>query len=776
LPANVIFGRFTPLMSFVPQLHFLRPWLVAGVLGVAGGSAMAQTAPVPRENGVVPATGKAGTGRKSAAEVTAVTAEEPVKLERVDVQARLEDAGYDATGMGSYEHQLRDSPFSNDMISADAIEDDPAAMEIASELAFVATPSVVDLATGDSRVGLRGFPTPLLSNGFVRMGGIDVLNTGRTVVIQGALVPVLGRAAPGGIQDFWTNRPRTAKSQRIDYALSSLERQSASMEINGPAVPKRLWHRIAADWSRKTGPETFTASETRSINGALTWKHSPAASTLFSIDYYQTHATAAPAIPEYRVATGQKIVGPYLPLAGFNALGPEAGVRRRSMVANVIVDAQPHPKVAVRAGVEAWWRRIEQDRFTTGLLNLATGRFEGIREPRHSEQPQRALVGRAEATGRFAALRGEHKLMLAVSHTVSEYYREERALSVADRNALPATLRNFDPAAPNYSRPPYDPAVYDRVLTDRRENTRYTAVELSERMGVAKGRTVFTTGLRYDLVGLKVNDRRPGLPPAQARVDDGVSQLTYHGGVNYQALPSRLLVFATASTAFNPSTRVDLRTGRIQGNETTRGYEGGFKVRLAPQQIDLTTSAFTFFNQDISRRNPLYDDPIFDANHTQPQLVAAGEERFTGGKIEGRWRPLPPLSVSLRGSYVRAITTQSPDLPEEVGRELTRFPPYNLSMAMSYSFPKGRFQGLSLSGSWAYISDFIAAYEDRQRFRLEYPGYGVTSLSSSYSRRIGKLTHGMGLAVRNVFDTDLLRKLARLGAEREFSASYRLMW
>ena len=749
---------------------------MAGVVGLAGGFAVAQTVPAPREKGVAAPAETVKADHTSGAAVAAVSTEEPVKLERVDVQARLEDAGYDATGMGSYEHQLRDSPFSNDMITAEAIEDDPAAMEIASELAFVATPSAVDLATGDSRVGLRGFPTPLLSNGFVRMGGIDVLNTGRTVVIQGALVPVLGRAAPGGIQDFWTNRPRTAKSQRIDYAISSLERQSASMEINGPAVPKRLWHRIAADWSRKTGPETFTASETRSINGALTWKHSPAASTLFSIDYYQTHATAAPAIPEYRVASGQKIVGPYLPLAGFNALGPEAGIRRRSMVANVILDAQPHPKVAVRAGVEAWWRRIEQDRFTTGLLNLATGRFEGIREPRHSEQPQRALVGRAEATGRFAALRGEHKLMFAVSHTISDYYREERALSLAARNALPADVRNFDPAAPNYWRPPYAQETYDRVLTDREENTRYTALELSERMGVAKGRTVFTTGLRYDLVGLKVNDRRPGLSPAQARLDDSVSQLTYHGGVNYQALPSRLLLFATASTAFNPSTRVDLRTGRIQGNETTRGYEGGFKARLAKQQIEFTTSVFTFFNQDISRRNPLYDDPIFDANHTQPQLVAAGEERFTGGKIEGRWRPLPPLSVSLRGSYVRAITTQSPDLPEEVGRELTRFPPYNLSAAASYSFSKGRLQGLSLSGSWAYISDFIANYEDRQRFRMEYPGYGVTSFSSSYSRRLGKRTHGVGLAMRNVFDTDLLRKLARLGAGREVSASYRVLW
>ena len=110
--------------------------------------------------------------------------------------------------MGSYEAQLRDAPFTNDLIAVEAFEDDPAAVEIATEMSLIGAPSAVDMATADSRVGLRGFPTPLLSNGFVRMGGIDLLNTARTLVIQGALVPVLGRGAPGGIQDFWTNRDR----------------------------------------------------------------------------------------------------------------------------------------------------------------------------------------------------------------------------------------------------------------------------------------------------------------------------------------------------------------------------------------------------------------------------------------------------------------------------------------------------------------------------------------------------------------------------------------
>lgn len=697
-------------------------------------------------------------------------------MERFHVNAGAHDGRFDATGMGSHEHALHDPPFSNDMIPADAFEQDPLAVELQTQLGIIATPSAVDLATGDSRVGLRGFPTPLLTNGFVRLGGIDFLNTARTVVIQGALVPVLGRGAPGGIQDSWTNRPRATRSRRLDYTVSSLERQSAAMEINEPLILKRAWQRVAIDWTRKTGPETFAAAETRAVNGAVTWRHNAAASILFAVDYLQTRATLAPAIPEYRVATGRKIVGPYLPLAGFNALGPEAGIRRRAVIANIIVDAQPHPKLALRAGIEAWWRRIEQDRFTAGQLNLATARFEGTREPLHSEQPQRAHVGRIEATTRFAALGAEHKLMLAASHTIGDFLREERALSVAQRNALPASIRVFDPAAPNYARPPFSSTLYNRILTDRTERTRYTATEITERIALAKGRTVFTGGLRKDFVGLHLHDRRAGLPLAQARVADTTDELTFHFGVNYQAIPSRVLLFGTTSTAFNPSTRVDLRTGGIQGNETTQGHEGGFKARLAAQGIDLTLSAFTFVNQGISRRNPLYGDPVQDANHTQPQLVAAGEERFTGGKLEGRWKLATPLTFSLRASYVRATTTASPDLPEEVGRELTRFPPYNLGATATYGFGAGRWTGLALSGSWTYYSDFVANYEDRQRQQLEYPGYGIASASVSYAVRRGNPTHGFGLAVRNLFDVDLLRKLARLGAGREISASYRLTW
>ncbi len=703
-----------------------------------------------------------------------LTEAEIVQVEKVEIEARGDQTGFDRTGLGSNESQLYEAPFSNDLVLQGLLDDDPAEVDLKFELGQVRTASAVDLATGDTRLSLRGFPAPLLRNGFVHLGMPDLLNTARLLVIQGPLVPVLGRAAPGGIQDFQTARPRVTAGKRFDYSFSSLQRQSAAMELTGTAVPKRAWQRFAADWSRKAGPEPYTVSETRSVGAALAWKHSATASTLTYVDFQQLKATTPPGIPEYRRATGQKIVGPYRPLAYFNGYGPEAGVRRRSTMAGVLYDGQPNPKLTVRASVEGWWRQMDQDRFTTSLFNLATGFYEGTREPIHVEQPQYAITGRFDATRRFTTKFTDHKLLVAASDTWGTYWREERALSTVDRNALPLGVRQFRPEAPNYFRPAFSRARYNRVITDRRERARYTALEASDRVALAKGRFVVTAGVRQDLVALELDDRRPG--NTMPHVADTVQQLTYHAGVNYQLRPSRLLLFATTSTAFEPSTRVDARTGRIQGNDTTRGYEAGFKARIPEWAVDWSGAAFTLFNQDISRRNPLLNDPIFDANQTQPQLVAAGEERFTGGRVEGRWVPAPRWSLSGRVSYVRAITTASPDIPEEVGRQLTRMPPFNAGSAASYSFAPGRFAGTAVSASYAYIGPYTAYYEDRNRFRLDYPGYGQVALSLSRSITRKPHTHQFALSVRNALDQDLLASQARAGAQREFTTSYRLVF
>lgn len=702
-----------------------------------------------------------------------VPVEQPVELPPLSVVAAGEEEGYDPTGMGSVEQQLADAPFANELIAAEDYVRGPEEMELGRELAVIAEPSPAERIAGESRLNLRGFPTPTLRNGFIQVGIPETLNAGQTIVIQGALVPVLGRAAPGGIQNFLTNRPRTTPQLRLSASASTLERTRLALEQTAVLAPKKLWERIAAEQQERDGPVAFTTERTRAAGAALTWRRSRTASFLLAVDHRETTALASPGIPEYRPAGGGRIAGPYLSLANFNANGPATGVRNRSTLVAVQYDGQPRTDLAVRAGAEAWRRRAVQDRFTTSVLDLATGLFEGTREPRHLEQPQEAVATHLEGTYRFHGLGAEQKLLLSGSLTWGAYQREERALPGAARAALPATARRFDPAAPDYSRPAFSPAVYARVLSDRTEQARYGSVELSDRLAWQRGRLVVTAGVRRDAVALKVTDRRPGA--AQPRVRDHTGQVSHHAGANYQLVPARALLFVTTSTAFDPSTPVDARTGRIQDNETTLGHEAGIRGRAASGRVDYSASGFLLFNRAIARRNPLFNDPVADADHTQPQLVAAGEERFSGARLDLRWRPNQATQVSLRGSYTRAVTTASPDLPQEAGRALARLPALTVNANLRYR-PPGPRSGWFAGADWQYVGDYVARYEDVRHDFLAYPGYGVVHGSLGYAWRRPRRTFELETGVRNLFDRDLLASNARVGAGREFTVSARLIF
>lgn len=709
-------------------------------------------------------------GRSVRAQVASVD-DKLLQLPKFEVKDNADDL-YDRTGMGAVEEELRSAPFSNDLISVDLDQEEGLGGDLAAELSAVATSSPAESLAGEERLNLRGFPTPVLRNGFIQQGIPETLNINRTIVIQGPLVPVLGRAAPGGIQDFITTRPSAKDRNRVEASASTENRQRVVWESTGAVLKNKLWQRWAVDWQRKLGPEAFARTSDLNLNGALTLKHSRASSSLVSLDYRRLLARVTPGIPEYLESAGGKVIGPYRPLAYFNGNGPDAAIFRQSLVLGAQYESQLNRTFALRAGAEAWWREIDQDRFTVTQYVLATGFFRGIREPRHGEQRQHALAGHAELTARFRTGHVEHKLLAHGGVTWGEYGRADRALTIADRNALPLSVRQFDPFAPDYYAPAYSPELFSRIINDRREFARYTAAELSDRLAFARGRTVVTTGLRYDAVDLVVDDRKPGV--AMPRTEGSAGELTYHTGVNYQWIPSRALLFATISSAFDPSTRVDARTGRIQDNETTLGYEAGIKGRAWAGALDYSSSAYLLFNQNISRRNPLYDDPVADANQTQPQLVAAGEERIAGLRAELRYKLAATLSLALRGVHMRAITTKSPALGPEVGNPITRLPADTGTVQVRYT-PAGGI-GFSWNANVTYVGSFVANYEEAQHAYLDYPGYGLVHLNAGYAWKIGVRQVSLGVSLRNALDRDLLVSHDRVGAGREWGVSTRVLF
>jgi len=693
----------------------------------------------------------------------------PIELEQITVEATGEE--HDVTGMGTVEDELVDVPFANELTAAIELGLDADSGDLPGELEAIAGGSPADRIAGSDRLRLRGFPTPALRNGFIQIGIPEVLNSARTIVIQGPLVPVLGRAAPGGIQNFMTARPRGREQLRLVTTASNRHRQRASLEYTSPVRERKTWQRVALEWDRRGGPEAFARQESIAANAALVWRHSRLASTLFALDYREVGGRVAPGIPEYRLDATQPILGPWLPLALFNANGPEAEVHRRSATASIQLDSQPNRRLSFRASLEGWWSDVIQERFTTSVLDLAAGRFAGRREPRHLELPQEAAALRLEGTWRFAGLQAEHKLLAAASAAHGTSHREEYALTPAAREALPPDVLSFDPLAPNYFLPAFDPIIYGRTVANREEQVRYLSIEVGDRAAWALGRMVATTGLRLDAVEKEVTDLKPGvtLPWAQ----DRTQQFSHHVGLNWQLQPGRLLLFANRSTAFDPTTPVDARTGRIQDNETTHGHEAGLRGRALGGRLDYLASGFLLLNRHIARRNPLYNDPIADADQTQPQLVAAGAEEFRGGRLQLRWAATKALQFSLNGVVNRAVTTASPDLPQEVGRPLTRLPPVQIAANLRHQpgFAGGRF---SWNAGWTYLGRYMATYPDPQRAELGYPGYGLVSVGAGWEIRRRGQRFGLEAAVRNAFDRDLARSHARIGAGREVMFSVRL--
>lgn len=701
-------------------------------------------------------------------------ADKPIQLGALRVAGDVFDETMDPTGMDAPEAERSESPFSNDLVMAETVDEDQLD-EIGTELAAINSVPAMDAAAGVNRVNLKGFPTPRQRNGFTQIGMPEILNTSGSESIMGPLTPVVGRAAPGGIHNTLTARPRGRKYTHLDFAATSHATQSASAEYTGQLVPKRSWDRLALAWDQKSGPEPYTYSRHRAYDGAVIWKFNRAWSSMLQFDYDERASNAAPGMLEYRPTASAKIVEPYRPLAYFNLYGPNAGFRKRTASMVIQVEGQLARHLSVRASVQALQRSLDQDSWTSGQYLLDTKKIGGTREPQHTEQPFSGWTGQVDMTTRLHFWSADHKITLAVDSTQTDYERVQRALPTADRAAQPLDIRVFDPAAPNYERPAYSTARFSRFITNRAELNTYSGIFLSDRTAFMKGRLVMTAGVRKDFVTIDVTDRRVGA--ALPHVHDQTGEITSHLGANYILVPGRILGFANTSTAFEPSSRVDARTGRVQGNETTLGYELGAKGLFFQRRLALIFMGFEYFNQNISRRNPRYDDPIFDANQTQPQLVAAGEERFRGGALEGRFKVSEVCSFSGRLTYNQALTTRSPDLPEEIGRALTRFPRLTGSLSGRYAFgTEGKKAGLSMGAALTHVSSTVASYETATHVYQQYPSYSLASINMSYRIKRGNYNHGVTVSVRNLLDRDLLAQVARAGAGREFALNYSVGW
>jgi iron complex outermembrane receptor protein len=620
----------------------------------------------------------------------------------------------------------------------------------------------------------RGFTAPRLRNGIVQSGFPEILVGGRRELLTGFLATYFGRTAPGGIHNNVSLRPAPRPSHAFGLRVNTLGEIHGSAERHAPLVPKKLHYRLTTTGRLRDGVQAHASESALTSGLSLRWAQGRRTVWLIEFEHAVVDAEPVSGIPLQRATRGAPRAAPYAPLAEFNGNGPGAWSWRESGIVSVLAEHSLRENLKLRAAAETWTRRQRELRFNTGPYLLDEGVFEGTREPQYNGRRQSAQGVQIELDGHGRLAGIEHRWLLGMFATSEGTWREQRALPIAERNALPVRARVLDPTAPDWSTPAYSESRYARLLALRDEESDYAGVFLSERFALSGDRFYGTLGLRGDRVRSLVEDLRPGAAIPRAGAD--VSRTTWHAGGVWHAWPGRLAGYFNHSTAFQPARRVDARTGRIIGNESTAGVESGVRYASADSSLVATAGVFRLWNENITRVNPRYNDAVLDPDGRQSQYVSSGEERFTGAEASLRRRFGPGLNLAASASWLDAVTTASPDLPEEVGRQLARLPRFTAAGNVAYRFQREGWKGLRLGAAYAWVGDHVAVYasERRNQAHVAYGSYGVLNLTAGYDWVRKKRRHAFSLAVRNVLDRDLVADAGRLGGELAVETGYGL--
>jgi iron complex outermembrane recepter protein len=685
--------------------------------------------------------------------------DEVVLLEPFLVEA--EDLWLDSEEAGLGEEEL-DFGGAFAWILADGLLERGRFSELQSHVLSLGAPDVDEVTAGPGARAPRGFTTPRLRNGFGQAGIPESVAISGGQMITGMLATHFGRSAPGGLVNVTPSRPTNRPRRSVDLRVSSRAEVGLRYSKVGPLLGKRAAHRTLLDLSTRDGPQDFAYQDSAAAVLSVAWK---AKETSFGLEIEgaASNANRPGGIPRFRPSLGEKIQGPYVPLKSFNPQGPHAQHQRESASVALLAERTLSDRWTLRAGSQLWGRSVDDHRFIVGQYLLDQGVFSGTREPRREQLQEWTAAQAVQAIFTDPKAEVVHRLVLGAEASHARGSRDQRALSPAARAALPESVRILDPLDPDWQMPPFDPELYSRVLADRRDRTNFVSLYGHDRVTFGGGRHLVSGGLRWDQVRAVIEDRRATAVVPRATSNSG--RVSHHLGSATQVWPGKVAAFANYSTAFQPRRAVDVRTGRIQGNETTEGIEAGVRFQHRPAGLSGSASLYRLWNQNITRINPLYNDPVADPNGVQPQLVSSGEERFTGAELQARWDFIENWSLSSRSTWTKAITTRSPDLPQEIGRQLGGIPEFASMVGLNYrrELENGRRFDLGLSAVW--VGEHIWVNESRNQAEIMQSPHTLAVLNAGYSWRTGRQAYRWTLTARNLLNEDLAAKTGRAGLE-----------
>jgi outer membrane receptor protein involved in Fe transport len=676
-----------------------------------------------------------------------------VKLQAFDVTADAAH-GYVAseTSTGTrIASKIVETPFAVNVITADFIEDF-AAFDLNSQLSFVSgfSPSEVF-----GQYQLRGFAASTsLVDGFRRVGLIDTVDIQRIEIIKGSAASIYGAITPGGVVNYITNQPTSKPTQKFEIDGGGNAFYRGAYSSSGPiGQSKHFFYRVdIADQSRHYA-EQFASRHQAYISGKLQYKSSEKTSITLDIEHselYEHPFTQALTVTEKQIMpwAGNSITqsqyygmttSPELGLLNYNYAGPESYNHNRLTSATLTLQHRINNFWSLKFGANAFTNPYNDQivgsgayyPYGTGTVTSTNGIINNPFTPVVKDQPaanwkpQRGGGLQLDNLFQFNTGPIAHKLLV----TADYYENAQRTVSLvptvggSQATDYYALYSPYNPSGASYYTMQstwspalgygwnttlygQNPALYNGVTADQWLASADKGLFVSDRATLFNDRLILMVGGRYDTVANQVknyNIPASGLngvltsePTAYQNFDYNTSATTYQLGASFK-IKEGIYAYANKSTAFNPQPQINSFTGVALPNNTSNGYEFGFKTSVLQNHLNITLDHFV-----ISEANLLQNqtDPISGLKDT----ILLPEVKAKGYEFDVSYQATDNLLLFGGWGYTQTSNTDSGQLTFLQALPARRVPRNNVGYGARYQFSRGSLKGLFFVADVKYTS------------------------------------------------------------------------
>ncbi len=207
-------------------------------------------------------------------------------------------------------------------------------------------------------------------------------------------------------------------------------------------------------------------------------------------------------------------------------------------------------------------------------------------------------------------------------------------------------------------------------------------------------------------------------------------------------------LFVTYSTSYSvqDARRRDINNNLLPAEEGI-GYEGGWRLNLLNNRLNISASLFTNTRKNTQERIPEAQLPKeLQGTGTYYQPGVSG--RADGGEIRIVGNPAPGWTLIGGYGYVDGRITRSLYTPAIVGQPLTPALHHSANVTSSYSIRQGILRGLKFGGG-AVFKDRVQPQPD---ITWKNPSAVVYHAMIAYKTRIGGYAGELQVNVRNLTD------------------------